>query len=681
MDIIKSYIGKRLMLGFAAVLLVILVSVGFSVVAVSRITDINQRIVHLRNPAYINSADISAEVTANVAAIRGYMLTGNPALKTERVASWTDIAGLQATLDRLAPQLSSAEDRQRWERARGGLNVLRTAQDKIEALAHTPDAEPATKLFNETMAPRAAEMIAALTAMIETEQTLDATAERKQLLKLLADARSAIPAITASVRSFLIKPDAALKSQAETTAASLTQLETRLAALQPLFNPAQQDSYQAYLKARDAFAPLPGKAIAIRESPEWNAPFTILTREAIPASTAILDSLQGRRGPDSRLTGGLKESQFTLLGEDLRTIESELAMLSTIEVILLVLGLLVAAGATWLTARAVVTPVLGMTAAMRTLATGDKSVDVPALAHKGEIGGMARSIQVFKDTAIEAERLAQQEKQDQLARETRAKLIEDLTRSFESAAASSIQSLSKAAQAMESSSGDMADTAAKTNRQATNVAEASEQTAQNVSSVAAATEELSSSVSEIKRQVEQSAHKAGNAHEQVVQTNDTVNGLAEAAKRTRRGGESHQRDRRPDQSAGAQRDDRGGAGRRSGQGIRRRGQRGEKSRQPDRPRDRGNLLAGCGHPVGHGGSRRRHAGRGSYDQRDQRHRRADLGLGRTAVQRDRRDRAQHRAGRRRRIGGRDQHLRRELGNLANRQRGESSAVDRQDGRR
>jgi methyl-accepting chemotaxis protein len=311
----------------------------------------------------------------------------------------------------------------------------------------------------------------------------------------------------------------------------LTGLATQIGALESLVSPAQRDSYQAFAKTREAFAPLPAQAIAIRESPEWNAPFTILTKEAIPASSAILDSLQGKRGPDSRLAGGLKESQFVLLGEDLRTIESELTLLSTIEVILLVLGLAIAAGATWLTARAVVTPVLGMTAAMRTLATGDKSIAVPALAAKGEIGGMARSIQVFKDTAIEAERLAEQERQHQLAREQRAKLIEDLTRSFESAAAASIQDLSKAAQEMESSSGSMADTAAQTNHRAATVAAASEQTAQNVSSVAAATEELSSSVEEIKRQVDQSAHKAGDAQQQVVQTNDTVNGLAVAAKR------------------------------------------------------------------------------------------------------------------------------------------------------
>jgi methyl-accepting chemotaxis protein len=530
MDIVKSYIGKRLVLGFGAVLFIILVSVGFSVLAVNRIDDINERIVHLRNPAYISSADISAEVEINVAAIRGYLLTGNPALKTERAASWTAIAGLRAELDRLAPQLS-AEDRARWERAKGGLDGLHAAQDKIEAIAHTPDAEPATKLFNDALASRAAEMTAALTAMIEAEAALEATAERKQLLMRLADARGVIADLKTAVRSFLIKPDPALKAQAQAAAADLARLAGQLDGQKALFDAAQRDAYQAFGKAREAFTPLPARVIEIRESPEWNQPFMILVHDAIPASTAILDSLQGRRGADSRLAGGLKDAQLALLGDDMRTSEGELTALSRIEVVLLVVGLLIAAGATWLTARAVVGPVLAMTQAMRGLATGDKSIRVPALDHKGEIGGMAKSIQVFKETAIEAERLALDEKNTQLARERRAQLIEQLTQRFESAAAAAIQVVSVAAEDMESASGSMADTATKTNRQAHTVAEVSQETAQNVSSVAAATEELSSSVSEIRRQVDQSARKANDADEQVKHTNGTVNGLADAAKR------------------------------------------------------------------------------------------------------------------------------------------------------
>ncbi len=50
--------------------------------------------------------------------------------------------------------------------------------------------------------------------------------------------------------------------------------------------------------------------------------------------------------------------------------------------------------------RTVVQPVVLLTATMRRLANGDNAVDVPAVGRKDEIGAMAASVQVFKDSAI-----------------------------------------------------------------------------------------------------------------------------------------------------------------------------------------------------------------------------------------------------------------------------------------
>nr|WP_280987612.1 methyl-accepting chemotaxis protein [Jiella endophytica] len=56
-------------------------------------------------------------------------------------------------------------------------------------------------------------------------------------------------------------------------------------------------------------------------------------------------------------------------------------------------------------ARSISTPINRMTAAMRRLASGDKSVEVPAVGRKDEIGEMAGAVQVFKEQAIERDRL------------------------------------------------------------------------------------------------------------------------------------------------------------------------------------------------------------------------------------------------------------------------------------
>jgi methyl-accepting chemotaxis protein len=70
-----------------------------------------------------------------------------------------------------------------------------------------------------------------------------------------------------------------------------------------------------------------------------------------------------------------------------------------------VLGGLVILFAALMTTRAVVRPLSGMTEAMRRLAAGDHTTEVPALGRRDEIGQMAAAVQVFKDGAIEKARL------------------------------------------------------------------------------------------------------------------------------------------------------------------------------------------------------------------------------------------------------------------------------------
>ncbi|MCB8837464.1 methyl-accepting chemotaxis protein [Aurantimonas sp. VKM B-3413] len=50
-------------------------------------------------------------------------------------------------------------------------------------------------------------------------------------------------------------------------------------------------------------------------------------------------------------------------------------------------------------------PVMSMTGAMKELAAGNKAVEIPAVGRGDEIGDMAAAVQVFKDQAIEGERL------------------------------------------------------------------------------------------------------------------------------------------------------------------------------------------------------------------------------------------------------------------------------------
>lgn len=86
-----------------------------------------------------------------------------------------------------------------------------------------------------------------------------------------------------------------------------------------------------------------------------------------------------------------------------------MAILAAVSVVLL-------CGISLVITRGIIVPVAGMTEAMRRLAQGDHSVEVPARDRKDEIGVMAGALETFKDNIVEMERL----RQDQEAAKERA---------------------------------------------------------------------------------------------------------------------------------------------------------------------------------------------------------------------------------------------------------------------
>ncbi|MCP5364438.1 MAG: HAMP domain-containing protein [Hyphomicrobiales bacterium] len=176
-------------------------------------------------------------------------------------------------------------------------------------------------------------------------------------------------------------------------------------------------------------------------------------------------------------------------------------------------------------------PVLNMTAAMRRLADGELHTEIPAIGRGDEIGAMAQAVQVFKDNAIERERLQAEQAKQQEAREKRARRMDDLTAGFDQSVAAVLQALGSSASQMQSTSQSMSATAEETSRQATSVAAASEQATTNVQTVASAAEELSASITEISRQVSDSARISSEAAEEAEKTQSNVKGLADAAEK------------------------------------------------------------------------------------------------------------------------------------------------------
>ncbi|MBK5961331.1 methyl-accepting chemotaxis protein [Rhodoplanes elegans] len=169
---------------------------------------------------------------------------------------------------------------------------------------------------------------------------------------------------------------------------------------------------------------------------------------------------------------------------------------------------------------------------MERLAGGDFAAEVAGAERKDEVGLMARSVAVFKENGIEAQRL-RREQQEAEAR-TAATRKADMARmadQFETAVGTIVGAVSSAATELEAAAGTLSRTAETTQERAGAVAAASEQASGNVQSVASATNELSASVNEISRQVQESTRIASEAVRQAEKTDARIGELSQAAGR------------------------------------------------------------------------------------------------------------------------------------------------------
>jgi len=188
-----------------------------------------------------------------------------------------------------------------------------------------------------------------------------------------------------------------------------------------------------------------------------------------------------------------------------------------------VIGLVAVIG--YLIGQALSSPMVQMTHAMLQLAEGDKTTEIPAQGRSDEIGEMAGAVQVFKENMIEADRLAEEQRQAEAAKNKRAEFMEETIRNFEGRAADLVGSVQEAAGRIETASEQSGQETTTTGSRSFEVATAAERTSSSIESTAAASEELAASVSEIASQVTQSTTVTAEAVEEVDQATTMVRGL------------------------------------------------------------------------------------------------------------------------------------------------------------
>lgn len=175
-------------------------------------------------------------------------------------------------------------------------------------------------------------------------------------------------------------------------------------------------------------------------------------------------------------------------------------------------------------------PVKAITNVMNELAQGNKKVEVPHVDRKDEVGHMAHAVEIFKENAIEMDRMnAQQEEAKKRSTEERRDMMLKMADEFERNVKELVQTVSAAASQMQTNAQTMASIADETSQQSTTVAAAAEEASANVNTVAAAAEELNASIGEINRQIGDSVRVASTCMKEAERTTEVMTSLNKAA--------------------------------------------------------------------------------------------------------------------------------------------------------
>lgn len=228
---------------------------------------------------------------------------------------------------------------------------------------------------------------------------------------------------------------------------------------------------------------------------------------------------------------------------------------------LIIISIIVGGLALWVVMVRVVRPVNALSDTMMVLADGNLEVDIPNADREDEVGDMAKSVQIFKDNAIERrqleaeqreneererarkdeeeqrqrqeqeERRAREEERAEKAREERRQTMLDLADQFEQSVMALVEGVSSSASGMEEAASGLSETAADTSQQSEVVSNAAQQASSNAQMVASAAEELSSSVREITGQTNQSSAAARDAVARTENAGKDVAQLVDAAEK------------------------------------------------------------------------------------------------------------------------------------------------------
>lgn len=171
-------LGQKIGVGYTILALIIAITVGFTLWQVNDVKEIAKRITEQRVPATRMCLEIHNGINHSAAALRGYLLINNPALKAERKEVWANEINTSLNrLKQLSKRRTDTVDSDKLTELTAQLGKLEDYQNRVEKLSAS-EPEQAIRLLQSNVKTSSLSIRKLINEIIdEVEQTMRADFE------------------------------------------------------------------------------------------------------------------------------------------------------------------------------------------------------------------------------------------------------------------------------------------------------------------------------------------------------------------------------------------------------------------------------------------------------------------------------------------------------------------------
>ncbi|MBP2292635.1 methyl-accepting chemotaxis protein [Azospirillum rugosum] len=279
-----------------------------------------------------------------------------------------------------------------------------------------------------------------------------------------------------------------------------------------------------------AVRPLADRLLALGFGPDGILALRQGELEAYAENARLNERNQTAAGALAATVDGLVQRAEQASARGAADTQAALERTNDLQMLLATVGVLLSALIVWLyVGRRIVGRLESLAAAMRRVARGDLSVDVPK-SGKDEITDMAEALDVFiaNARAMNDARRRVEEERRSAAQQRRAGMLE-IADQFESNVLASVETLAGAARAMAERARSLTAIATSASDRATAAMEVSAEMSAGIQQVAVAAAEISNSIAEISKRTGESARIIGDTAAGAERVKGTVGDLSQAA--------------------------------------------------------------------------------------------------------------------------------------------------------